>query len=118
MFFFRPVPCRCCAFHAGYRIEQLGGERFLKKRRKVLNLKFKVSSNTAGSPPTLAQRVLNETLWNPAFLNCALSLAGYVSAITVTGWKSCRCAVSSLGTGASGLQSAPLSKISESPAAF
>jgi hypothetical protein len=22
---------------------------------------------TVGSPPTLAQRVLNETLWNPAF---------------------------------------------------
>jgi len=26
--------------------------------------------NTVGSPPTLAQRVLNETLWNPAFFCC------------------------------------------------
>jgi len=25
---------------------------------------------TVGSPPTLAQRVLNETLWNPAFFCC------------------------------------------------
>jgi hypothetical protein len=29
---------------------------------------FKVK--TVGSPPTLAQRVLNETLWNPAFFCC------------------------------------------------
>jgi len=29
--------------------------------------------NTVGSPPTLAQRVLNETLWNPAFFLTARS---------------------------------------------
>ncbi len=45
-------------------------------------------------------------------------LAGYVSVTAVTGWKSCRCAVPSLGPGASGLQAAPFSKISESPARF
>ncbi|MBU9817812.1 hypothetical protein J1781_23565 [Rahnella sp. C60] len=42
--------------------------------------------------------------------------AGYVSATTVTGWKSCRYAVPSLGPEAFGLQAAPFSKISESPA--
>jgi hypothetical protein len=45
----------------------------------------------------------------------ALSLAGYVSGITETGWKSCRYAVPSLGPEASGLQAAPFGKISESP---
>jgi hypothetical protein len=46
----------------------------------------------------------------------ALSLAGYVSATAATGWKSCRCAVPSLGPEALGLQAAPFGKISESPA--
>src|SRR5471030_1271206 len=31
--------------------------------KEIFKFKFKV----VGSPPTLAQRVLNETLWNPAF---------------------------------------------------
>jgi len=33
----------------------------------VFNCIFKVKVKVVGSPPTLAQRVLNETLWNPAF---------------------------------------------------
>ncbi|MDH2898941.1 hypothetical protein, partial [Rahnella variigena] len=47
-----------------------------------------------------------------------LSLAGYVSGITETGWKSCRSAVPSLGLRAIGLEAAPFSKISESPVGF
>jgi hypothetical protein len=30
-------------------------------------VKVKVKVKVVGSPPTRAQRVLNETLWNPAF---------------------------------------------------
>jgi len=48
-------------------------------------------------------------------LQHALSLAGYVPDTTMTGWKSCRCAVPSPGPEAIGLQAAPFSKISESP---
>ncbi|KAA8729744.1 hypothetical protein [Ewingella americana] len=36
----------------------------------VFNCIFKVKVKVVGSPPTLAQRVLNETLWNPAFFYC------------------------------------------------
>jgi hypothetical protein len=36
----------------------------------LLNLEIKFKFKTVGSPPTLAQRVLNETLWNPAFFCC------------------------------------------------
>ncbi|MBU9828258.1 hypothetical protein [Rahnella perminowiae] len=57
-------------------------------------------------------------LGSPFAFNSPLSLAGYVSATTATGWKSCRYAVPSLGPEAFGLQAAPFSKISESPAAF
>jgi hypothetical protein len=39
-----------------------------------------------------------------------------VSGSTATGWKSCRCAVPSLGLRATGLEAAPFSKISEPPA--
>ena len=50
-----------------------GGERksdeLLLRGFLIANLgEFKVK--TVGSPPTLAQRVLNETLWNPAFFCC------------------------------------------------
>jgi len=34
---------------------------------RKIEVKIKVKFKTVGSPPTLAQRVLNETLWNPAF---------------------------------------------------
>ncbi|MGV8927774.1 MAG: hypothetical protein ACOH2G_19145 [Ewingella sp.] len=53
-----------------------------------------------GSPPTLAQRVLNETLWNPAFfLFSHRSCAGHngrVSGISVIAAKCRRVAVPSL----------------------
>jgi hypothetical protein len=52
----------------------------------------------------------------PLAVSTRASLAGYVSATIATGWKSCRFAVPSLGPEASGLQAAPFSKISESPA--
>ncbi|WP_275859075.1 hypothetical protein [Rahnella contaminans] len=67
---------------------------------------------TLGSPPKLAQRLLNETLWNPAFLNCALSLGRWTCLGTlVCGAKYCLCAVPSLGLRATGLEAAPFSKI-------
>ncbi|MES4612739.1 hypothetical protein V2154_09175 [Ewingella sp. CoE-038-23] len=37
---------------------------------RKIEVKIKVKFKTVGSPPTLAQRVLNETLWNPAFFCC------------------------------------------------
>jgi hypothetical protein len=54
----------------------------------------------------------------PLAFSTRASLAGYVSATTVTGWKACRFAVPTLGPGASGLQAAPFSKLSESPLTF
>jgi hypothetical protein len=54
----------------------------------------------------------------PSPFYSALSLAGYVPVTTVTGWKSCRYAMPSLGPEAFGLQAAPFSKISESPVSF
>jgi Tfp pilus assembly protein PilV len=57
-------------------------ENFVKRRLHgtlgVATLKVKtvrcrhtgLKVKTVGSPPTLAQRVLNETLWNPAFFCC------------------------------------------------
>jgi len=52
------------------------------------NFNFNFNFKTVGSPPTLAQRVLNETLWNPAFFCCCKIEAsqgwnGRVSAATV-----------------------------------
>ncbi|TPG58899.1 hypothetical protein EAH77_18515 [Ewingella americana] len=40
---------------------------------------FKIKVKTVGSPPTLAQRVLNETLWNPAFFCCCNTAAALVT---------------------------------------
>ncbi|WP_210435877.1 hypothetical protein, partial [Ewingella americana] len=59
--------------------------------------------NTVGSPPTLAQRVLNETLWNPAFFCCwkieaAQGWGGRVSATTAIVAK-CRRLGGSLSSG-------------------
>jgi hypothetical protein len=61
--------------------------------------KFKV----VGSPPTLAQRVLNETLWHPAFFCCwqieaAQGRDGRVSVATVFAAK-CRRLGDSLAAG-------------------
>jgi len=49
---------------------------------------------TVGSPPTLAQRVLNETLWNPAFfcnwkIEASQGWDGHVSVASVVATK-CR----------------------------
>jgi hypothetical protein len=68
----------------------------------------------AAPKPTRGERLFPSEL--PSLFQHALTLAGYVSGIAVTGWKSCRCAVPSLGPEAFGLQAAPFSNISESPA--
>ncbi len=78
----------------------------------TLNLK------TLGSPPKLAQRTRKRAPSGFRAFSLRASLAGYVSGTAVTGWKSCRVAVPSLGPGAFGLQAAPFSKLSESPLAF
>jgi len=71
----------------------------------VFNCIFKVKVKVVGSPPTLAQRVLNETLWNPAFFYCwgieaAQGWGGRVPAANVTVAK-CRCLGGSLSSGSS-----------------
>jgi len=68
----------------------------------------------AAPKPTRGERLFPSEL--PSLFQHALPLAGYVSENTATGWKSCRCAVPSLGLRAIGLEAAPFSKISESPA--
>jgi len=72
-------------------------------------MSFKVK--VVGSPPTLAQRVLNETLWNPAFFYCwgieaAQGWGGRVSGTLVIVAK-CRHLGVSLSSGLLGLWPRP-----------
>jgi hypothetical protein len=69
-------------------------------------------------PPKPTKEGYDEPSLESPRLKLRASLAGYVSVAAATGWKSCRVAVPSLGPEASGLQAAPFSKLSESPAAF
>ncbi|MBV6817122.1 hypothetical protein KWG64_04105 [Rahnella sp. PD12R] len=58
--------------------------------------KFKFKFKTLGSPPKLAQRARKRApSGHPRFFNCALSLAGCVSATPAIAAKTCRCAVPS-----------------------
>jgi len=83
--------------------------------REYFGFSITVITRPLAPKPTKGGKCFPSFGFLPAFTTSA-SLAGYVSGTTVTGWKSCRCAVPSLGPEAIGLQAAPFSKISESPA--